>query len=715
MTTATPVTASATKIPFRFHPRVFAALGADLVTSDVVAVMELVKNAYDAGASEVTVRFGKDSSGSEYLEIKDDGCGMTREIIENVWCLVATPHKSENRTVGRGSRTRRVSGEKGLGRLSAARLGDEFRMLTKSHNGPCWEVSVLWPSLASATDLSESAVNLRLHEGEFRRAGTRIRIGALKQKWTDSQVTELRSNLSRLVPPFTEVRGFSIFFTPPNAGDDEMLRVRPEEFLTKPKYEITGSVTSAGDVAGMYRFTPFSEDGTPREQSVRLSWAQLVNGARRSGGGSIPRESPQCGPFRFDLRAWDIGVEGRSEIAHRFELKKGSIRAAIEAHQGVSVYRDGILALPKSADAKDWLGLDLRRVSKVGTRLATNQIVGLVSISSSDNPELRDTSDRERLASGPELSDFRQMLVGIVRLMETERDRDRTDVGQERRMVSLFKELSATPLVEKVQGLARKGSAAEAAVPVVERYARRSELAVQRIERRFAYYSRLATIGTIAEMLVHEIRNRTTAIGRFINTMKKRLEQARNERMQTQCDRADRAVDALESLADRFVPLASRMYQRGGRTAVVEERIRECLALEDRFIKRHGVRCTVPDSRTVVAVDPGELDTVLLNLITNATFWLSGVKGRPREIVFAVRPTRQSGRVEVEVSDNGPGIAHHDFENVFLPGVTKRPGGIGMGLTVASEVVAAYDGRMLTTDSGSGAVFIFDLPVARRA
>ena len=713
MTVTAPVAAPATKIPFRFHPRVFAALGADLVTSDVVAVMELVKNSYDAGASEVNVRFGKNPSGLDYLEVEDNGSGMTREIIENVWCLVATPHKTENRIVGRGTSARRVSGEKGLGRLSAARLGDELRMLTRSRNGPCWDVTVLWPSLSEAVDLSESAVHLSPYEGEFPRSGTRIRIHGLKQNWSESQVAALRSNLSRLVPPFSKVRGFSIFFTPPHAGDDEMLRVMPEEFLTKPKYGITGSVTPDGDIAGLYRFTPFSEDGNPREQAVSISWAQLVNDAQRSDSGTIPRESPRCGPFRFDLRAWDIGMEGRSEIAHRFELKKSSIRAAIEAHQGVSVYRDGILALPKSVEAKDWLGLDLRRVSKVGTRLATNQIVGLVEISSSDNPGLRDTSDRERLASGPELSDFRRLLVGIVRLMETERDLDRTDVGKERRMVSLFKELSAIPLVEKVQGLARKGYKAEAAVSVVERYARRSEQAVGRIERRFAYYSRLATIGTIAELLVHEIRNRTTAIGGFVSTMKKRLALARNVRVQTQCDRADRAVDALESLADRFAPLASRAYKRGGRTAVVEERIRECLALEDRVIKRHGVLCTVPQSTTVVAVDPGELDTVLLNLITNATFWLSGVKGRPRAITFAVRPSRGAGRVDVEIADNGPGIAHDDFDKVFLPGVTKRPGGIGMGLTVASEVVAAYDGRMLTTDRGSGAVFIFDLPVAK--
>src|SRR5213595_439216 len=83
-------------IPFRMHPRVFAALGADLVTNDVVAVIELVKNSYDAFADNAWVRFRQNAKHGEYLEIEDDGQGMTQKIIDDVWCLVATPFKEAN-------------------------------------------------------------------------------------------------------------------------------------------------------------------------------------------------------------------------------------------------------------------------------------------------------------------------------------------------------------------------------------------------------------------------------------------------------------------------------------------------------------------------------------------------------------------------------------------------------------------------------------------
>jgi sensor histidine kinase regulating citrate/malate metabolism len=77
------------------HPRVLAALGADLVTSDDVAVMELVKNSYDASSKRVDVRF-KHESGNMVLEIEDDGEGMTDTVIRDVWCVIGTPFRKDH-------------------------------------------------------------------------------------------------------------------------------------------------------------------------------------------------------------------------------------------------------------------------------------------------------------------------------------------------------------------------------------------------------------------------------------------------------------------------------------------------------------------------------------------------------------------------------------------------------------------------------------------
>ena len=113
----------AEQIQFRIHPRVFAALGEDLVTNDIVAVLELVKNSYDAFATRVDVIFGESERLGRYLDITDNGTGMDRAVIENAWCVVATPYRKDKPIQPLARNSGRAAGEKGLGRLSAARLG----------------------------------------------------------------------------------------------------------------------------------------------------------------------------------------------------------------------------------------------------------------------------------------------------------------------------------------------------------------------------------------------------------------------------------------------------------------------------------------------------------------------------------------------------------------------------------------------------------------
>ena len=143
----------------QIHPRAFAAFGEDLVTNDMVAVIELVKNAYDAYAFNVVLEFGKDEQGENYISIKDDGLGMDREIILGAWATIATPYKKKNPVVERNVegkiRKRVVSGNKGLGRFSAARLGDEMTMITKSESEAMLKASFDWRLFEHADDINE--------------------------------------------------------------------------------------------------------------------------------------------------------------------------------------------------------------------------------------------------------------------------------------------------------------------------------------------------------------------------------------------------------------------------------------------------------------------------------------------------------------------------------------------------------------------------------
>lgn len=705
---------SGEKIPFRIHPRVFAALGEDLVTNDIVAVIELVKNSYDALATRVDVAFGKlNGRDDRYLDIEDNGIGMTRIVLEDVWCVVATPFRKHNPVAADGKRARQVSGNKGLGRLAAARLGRRLEMLTKAEGEPCWVIDVVWSDLSKSDNLDKCFASFRRFDGTvpFETTGTRVRIFDLRADWDGGQVSDLEDNLRRLVSPFSNIADFHIYLTAPNGQERERAtRMVAPEFLGHPPYAIRGHVTESGDVNARYEFSPVAE-GRARQKAITLPWSEIRN--HPEIGRKLKMDKPGCGPFAFEIRAWDISADDVRWLSERFQIAKGNVRKAIRAHKGISVYRDGILVLPKSEEGRDWLGLDLRRISKVGTRLSTSQIVGYVAIRKVENPLIEDTSDREDLARNSAVLAFMEILKAIVTELEAQRDEDRLKPSDEVRLQSLLEDVSGNQLVEEMNSLVEDGAAPREALVRVQDFSARLEVVRDALKKRLVYYSRLATVGTIAQMLVHEIRNRTTAIGRFLRLARNNDCVSSNRELIEQLSLAESSVGALEKLADTFAPLASRGFRRGRRDSTVEDSVSRCLSLLDGDINKEKISVVRPrSSLTRVATDPGELDTVLLNLLTNSLYWISRGKGPPR-IEISVRKIHNGQRAKVMVSDSGSGVADEDAGKIFLPGVTRKPGGIGMGLTVAAELVSDYGGRLSLEQPGKfgGATFSFDLPL----
>ena len=706
-----------TPVAFRFHPRAVAALGRDLVTNDIVAVMELVKNSYDALASRVDVRIRNvPENGSPLrIQIEDDGHGMDYVRIRDVWCVIATPFRSRQPVSRTGSPARAVTGEKGLGRLAAARLGSSVEVVTKTDGGPILHFAVHWNKLLEADDLAGTGFAVsELPAAAFdAEHGTRISIGGLRSDWDDSKIDELRRHLARLVSPFTNGDDFSLRVqVEDGSGASDGRAITPPAFMSSPKYAMEGKVDKRGNIEARYRYRPMQEE-TNRDRAIRDEPPSSREPVALAEHSDCDAEASKCGPFQFEIRAWDLTQDDTRDIAAHFRETRSYVRDAIRSQQGVSLYRDDVLVLPKSDGGRDWLDLDLRRVSRVGTRLSTNQIVGYVRITKRDNPMILDTSDREGLVSNRASVAFRKRITRIVTLLEVERDSDRIkDAGQ---ATDLFSNLSADDLVEKLEGLRDRGGNLDTAVRAAQKFGDDLQRHRAAIERRFGYYNRLAVIGTIAQMVIHEIRNRTTVIGRGLRKAGTLAERVRDEIVVQALAMAKESVTALETLADRFAPLAGRGYRSGRQTSVVEESIQRCLAMQEAEIRSGRVMVeALPETGTQARIDPAELDIVILNLVSNAVYWLRRRDG-DRRLGFRVVSGTSRGRVMVAVDDSGPGIDAEDRDRVFWPGVTRKPDGMGMGLTVASEIVDSHGGRIRTTVPGrlDGATFDFDIPAVR--
>ena len=629
--------------------------------------------------------------------------------------MIATPFRQKRPVLKMGARSRAVTGEKGLGRLSAARLGSDLRVITRTAGGPVLQFALNWEKLFQGDDLTAAGFDVsglppEAFDGEH---GTRLRIGGIGKDWNKDKIEDLRENLARLISPFAAAKDFSLRLdVVGDRGQADLRSIAPPRFMSQPKYAMEGSIDVDGVIRARYRYRPITgSDG--REREIQERWTTIHDSLPQADQVGIDESGPGCGPFEFEIRAWDLTKDDTRDIAEHFGETRSRVRAAIASQRGVSVYRDDVLALPKSDGARDWLGLDLRRVSRVGDRLSTSQIVGYVRITKAGNPDVTDTSDREGLVSNPATVAFRHLVTRVVALLEIECHKDRTEEKDTGPARELFAELNAEPLVARLEEL--RDSGADMADAVAAATAFGSALARSRavIEKRFGYYNRLAVIGTIAQLAIHEIRTRTTVTGRGLRKAGELAERLRDGVTTQAVDMARGSVAALEALADRFAPLGNRGYRPGRRTSVVEESVSRCLVMLEQEIRSGRVTVDADfGTRTAVRIDPAEIDTIILNLITNSLYWMRRHDGE-RRLRFSLAAGPGRNRVTVSLDDSGPGIDPEERDRVFWPGVTHKPDGIGMGLTVASELVDGRAGKMRTVVPGAlgGGTFEFDLPL----
>ena len=140
---------------FDVHPSVVYQLGESLISDAVQALIELVKNAYDADATYAKVRINTlgtlEVPGAIYpakggrIVVEDDGSGMDENTIRNGWLLISNRAKrvlKEEKKTTLGGRT--PLGDKGLGRLGAQRLGENIDIFTKSKAGAAFHFSFSW-------------------------------------------------------------------------------------------------------------------------------------------------------------------------------------------------------------------------------------------------------------------------------------------------------------------------------------------------------------------------------------------------------------------------------------------------------------------------------------------------------------------------------------------------------------------------------------------
>ena len=211
------------KVRFDINPHVIRQLGAELITDHITALMEIIKNSYDADASYVKVIINSSDKYEEdglyypdhagYILIEDDGFGMDQETLLKSWLTISYSNKRAiNGIKPKTPKGRTPLGDKGLGRLSTQRLAEICEIITKRKDSEAFHVGFNWSDFDSADRLGD--VSVEFQPCNLNRAhGTRLLLLNIMDAnyWAGSNLERFKASLCQLVAPYKELKPFNIF------------------------------------------------------------------------------------------------------------------------------------------------------------------------------------------------------------------------------------------------------------------------------------------------------------------------------------------------------------------------------------------------------------------------------------------------------------------------------------------------------------------------
>lgn len=204
-------------MPFKPKAQLLLQLGEQLIKSESVAILELIKNSYDADASTVIISMNDiDNPSVGTIEITDNGSGMDFYTVKNIWMEPGNTHKKDIVENSSRSRLGRLPiGEKGIGRFGVHKLGKKIEMITRAKGCQEIYVSIDWNTFDNAEYLEDVEVVIEEREPQYFKGystGTRLFITDLSNSWTRGMLRKVYRAITSLSSPFESINEFKVKF-----------------------------------------------------------------------------------------------------------------------------------------------------------------------------------------------------------------------------------------------------------------------------------------------------------------------------------------------------------------------------------------------------------------------------------------------------------------------------------------------------------------------
>lgn len=721
----------------RPRARIVRTIGDQLISGPEAALIELVKNAYDADSPAVHIsimpRRTTEGGTAGRIVVSDRGHGMTAGDLVEKWFEPATTDKVDRRTSPGG---RLMLGAKGVGRFATARLGRNLVLTCasrlKSGQLEVSRVEVDWRDFERSKYLDEVEIGIQTRLGTAGEpTGVHLDISDLRDAWTGKQLELLVRELRRLVSPRdTRESEFRIFldlsaFQKETDGFDgqalvsgalasladpdttaDPMEIKPFSLDNVYHYMVQGDFDKEGAFSGT--FTNMRADGQPHR--LDLEAPALAEG------------EAFCGPVRVTLNIYDREGDAVVELFQKLGLSaigRLDAKRVLDENIGVGIYRAGFRIRPYGDAETDWLELERMRVQNPSHKLGLNQVWGIVDIGSEDTSGLVERSSREGLEHNEQFARLKRLIADVMARSEAIRFDFRQMAGFSRKQAGDTEDVRGRASLQATQR-------AVANLPPkyrdkVERALRQDSTALKTAIGELETYqqalSSRSALGLVVSQVLHDGRRFLADISTRSKTLVDGAPRLMEQSVFGQHFRGSFEKNALSinesagSLNKLFRALDPISGRRRGRPKALNlpETLTRCLDLFKDAITGAQIEVEIQAPADLPRATGYEADLMaaLLNIIDNAVHWLGTSATRPRKLI--VTSTFSKKYVRLSLSNNGPSIDDRFVGRLFTPGFTLKPEGSGIGLAIAREAMRASKGDVAYDDDADNTTFVIEM------
>lgn len=412
-----PGDAETKKLNFEVSTGLKRVLGRELITDDEVAIFEMVKNSFDAGADTVNLYFEEDS-----VVVADNGSGMSFDDLKEKWLFVAYSSKRDDNArkdfrdlaAERGT----YAGSKGIGRFSSDRLGQSLVLQTRpKRTRTVHKLTVDWrrferddkehfekvPVAYEETSSFELPSQLAKFGSELAH-GTVIEVGRLRRRWDRQRLLDLKASLAKLINPFgADADRFSIYITAPaEVAGDKQARAAAAKAREEP---VPGRI-----VNGRVENFIFSTLRSKTTYIVVSIDGDQINTTLTDRGEVIykirePNTSyPLLKNSGFRCEMYYLNQSAKATFARRIGVQSVKFGS-------VFLFRNGFRVYPVGDDGDDWFGFDRRKQQGFRRFLGTREIIGRVDVVGSGDDFQEASSRNQGLIETPAVRQLRKAVM----------------------------------------------------------------------------------------------------------------------------------------------------------------------------------------------------------------------------------------------------------------------------------------------------------------